>query len=77
MDRFHIFVQESFAFSFLSRNQKSVIKRKSKAVGKKWMSIPQHGSYVFGYYDKLKDNLVKLKSPKLLYKFRCLEMKQY
>ena len=30
----------------------------------------------FGGYDKLQDNLVKLKSPKLLYKFRRLEMKQ-
>ena len=30
----------------------------------------------FGGYDKLQDNLVKLKSPKILYKFRRLEIKQ-
>ena len=31
----------------------------------------------FGGYDKLQDNLVKLKSPKILYKFRRLEKTQY
>ena len=31
----------------------------------------------FGGYNKLQDNLVKLKWPKLSYKFRLLEIKQY
>ena len=33
-------------------------------------------SWPLWFGDKLQDNLVKLKSPKLLYKFRCLEIKK-